>query len=539
MKKEALVSRETVIELTKKLRVEAIEYVFFDPSMLQKYEGILKKLVKEKQAKAKFQEDIWFLKDRFANITFNFKLNLKEQHKFNVPLKCYVLQKKEGGINTTSIQTSLNYIKESIELTQGFSNNFDGLEEYIASQGYRKRQKLSIAVIEFLKFFSVESSEEIVDICSEYTYSERTVRSLPKFYDILVFDEILRLFFSSCSFEEKLKYYPLLLWWNITKVIPLRPIEFYNLSNNCNFKKSDGSYWITLPRRKQQPSNNEEIEVTDTIQINKEMYCLISKYKEDTFDFSGNEYLLSFNLYKNFFDNGLPSALKFIDRSKFNRILTSFYKNIIEKQYNISDLEQIKPGDTRHLAFCNMMLQGFNMLSIARIGGHKTLRQQLHYHAHLDHLAESAVHILAKKHKNRSIRSSALSLNRDVELRSKIYNKTDFKKIYEVEFGYCTDEPSQCKVGDCRYCEFYYFSPLSHEYEKGLKWLRDCSETLKIRIQEQINFMTLIGKNMEYDLKALQYPINKQEQLSTNANELKRLIEQKAMVDSILLEGEE
>ncbi|MGR5979261.1 hypothetical protein ACT7DJ_17430 [Bacillus cereus] len=49
------------------------------------------------------------------------------------------------------------------------------------------------------------------------------------------------------------------------------------------------------------------------------------------------------------------------------------------------------------MAFCNMMLQGFNMLSIARIGGHKTLRQQLHYHAHLDHLAESAVHILAKK----------------------------------------------------------------------------------------------------------------------------------------------
>ncbi|MGR5979262.1 hypothetical protein ACT7DJ_17435 [Bacillus cereus] len=62
---------------------------------------------------------------------------------------------------------------------------------------------------------------------------------------------------------------------------------------------------------------------------------------------------------------------------------------------------------------------------------------------------------------------------------------------------------------------------------------------MKIRIQEQINFMTLIGKNMEYDLKMLQYPINKQEQLSTNANELKRLIEQKAMVDSILLEGEE
>jgi hypothetical protein len=33
------------------------------------------------------------------------------------------------------------------------------------------------------------------------------------------------------------------------------------------------------------------------------------------------------------------------------------------------------------------------MLSIARIGGHKTLRMKMHYHAHLEHFAESAVYI--------------------------------------------------------------------------------------------------------------------------------------------------
>ena len=34
-----------------------------------------------------------------------------------------------------------------------------------------------------------------------------------------------------------------------------------------------------------------------------------------------------------------------------------------------------------------MMLQGFNMLSIARLGGHSQLEIRPHYHKHLDHFA--------------------------------------------------------------------------------------------------------------------------------------------------------
>ncbi|OUC02588.1 hypothetical protein BK784_08820 [Bacillus thuringiensis serovar medellin] len=537
MKKNALVSRETVIEITERLRVESIEYISFHPSMIQKYKGILEGFVNQHQANARFEDKIWLFKEKYFNVTFDF--NLANYNKFIVPLKCYVLQKKKGGINTITIQSELKYIKKSIEITGGFSKNYEELGEYIGSQGYRKRQKLSLAVLEFLKFFSIKEVEEVRNICSEYTYSERKVRSLPSFHDVLTFDEIINSFFSSCSFQDKLKYYPVLLWWNITKVIPVRPIEFYELSINCIFKGEDGSYWITLPRKKQQPRNNEELEVTDTLQINKELYDLICEYKKDTKEFLENEYLLSFELYRNLFGTGRPSILKFINGAKFSVILSSFYTDVVEKRYRMGYSERIKPGDTRHFAFCNMMLQGFNMLSIARMGGHKTLRQQLHYHAHLDHLAESAVYILAKNYKNKFNRLSLSSLDREVELKGKIYSKSDFENLHEVEFGYCTDEPSQCKIGDCRYCGFYYFTPSQHEYEEGVKWLRDQSQALQVRIKEQIKFMVSIGKNMGYDLKTLQYPINKQEQLSTNAYRLKRLMEQKARVDCILLGDEE
>jgi hypothetical protein len=154
----------------------------------------------------------------------------------------------------------------------------------------------------------------------------------------------------------------------------------------------------------------------------------------------------------------------------------------MEKRYGYPSSDRLTTGDTRHYAFCNMMLQGFNMLSIARIGGHKTLRMQMHYHAHLEHFAESSVYILSQNHIKPSKHFSNTSLNKEVEIRSKVLDKKDFTHLYEVEHGYCTDHPSRCKVGDCRFCEFYFFSPVNKE--QGRRWLRDCLQTLKLRMKE-------------------------------------------------------
>lgn len=105
-----------------------------------------------------------------------------------------------------------------------------------------------------------------------------------------------------------------------------------------------------------------------------------------------------------------------------------------------------------------------------------------------------------------------------------------------LEHGYCSDHPSRCQVGDCRFCEFYFFSLVDEQ--KGLSWLKDCSEALESRLKEQLELMRYFTKSMNYDCPTMTFQQTGQERLSSTCNELRRLIDQKAMVDSYLLENE-
>ena len=380
-------------------------------------------------------------------------------------------------------------------------------------------------------------ANDYFNIFGKFTNEIRKTREVPPFHDVLLFDDIIDRFFLSATIEEKLKHYPIYLWWKITKIIPLRPIEFYELALDCTFQKEDGTYWITIPRKKRNPKKNEEIPVTDTLQINEEVYLMIENYKKDAHKFIEKPFLISYKLYYEFSGNkALRSRVKKLDTAKFIKILKRFYKEIVENRYGFYNLERLDPGDTRHFAFCNMMLQGFNMLSIARIGGHRTLRQQMHYHAHLDHFAESAVMILTRKKRTKLHNTSSIMVNSEVESRGKIYTEKDFEESFPVQYGFCTYNPIECKVGDCRFCSHYLYKPSNESKLESSRWLRDGSEMLKGRIKEQILFMCDISKNIHYNFHELKFNSLHQELLSTKGNELKSLIEQKSMIDALLME---
>lgn len=185
-----------------------------------------------------------------------------------------------------------------------------------------------------------------------------------------------------------------------------------------------------------------------------------------------------------------------------------------------------------------MMLQGWNMLSIARMGGHSQLKTQLHYHRHLDYFVQSWVYNLSQRQKmeriNRSMPESVFS-NNEIISRSKIFSPEDFDNKYEVDYGYCTYSPIKCEIGDCRFCPYFFFYPRESE-EQALNWLMDCSSVLDQRIREQLALLKQIGLNMQYDLQLLEHQKTGQERLSAVASELNKLMHQKAMVDSHLEE---
>src|SRR5699024_12777022 len=74
------------------------------------------------------------------------------------------------------------------------------------------------------------------------------------------------------------------------------------------------------------------------------------------------------------------------------------YENSLTAVTNINNFSsrkivnrKIRPNDTRHFAFLNLMTQGYHPVEIARLGGHNSLNSQYHYHQHVEYWVASEV----------------------------------------------------------------------------------------------------------------------------------------------------
>lgn len=536
----ALHRRRTIEELSARNILESIESVTYRLDELHE----CKEMFRELQHKGlivmgDFEDRLWSAQGNSSNFLFRFDCEIYGE--VNLVLKCYTVQKLYNGIKTQTVRHNVGQIKEAIRITRGFQvDNLAHLEDAFNQFGVHKQFTMATSIREFLAYYNHPYSDVYSDLCSIFNTKVSNVRELPNFHDILLFDYAMDEYFKTCTTDdEKLQFYPLLLWWRITRIIPMRPVEFYSLRRDCTFRDSEDRYWMVLPRKKNPSTLPGKLEITDTVQVNQEVFKFIEDYKQLTSAYdSESSYLISYKAYRKYVKvKTKEKARDKMGAFQFINIIDRFYDDIVTPKYG--DLERIKPGDTRHFAFYNMMLQGFNMLTIARIGGHSQLETQLHYHKHLDHFAQSFVHHAAQM--LRINRKNLMRSNWDVGTqaiiaKSKIYRIGDFQETYKVENGYCTDHPSRCQVGDCRFCEYYFFSP--EDEQKGLAWLKDCSDALESRLKEQLELIRYVTKSMNYDCATLTYQQTGQERLSSACNELRRLMDQKAMVDSYLPEDE-
>ncbi|MEM5627556.1 hypothetical protein AAHB47_30555 [Bacillus wiedmannii] len=72
-----------------------------------------------------------------------------------------------------------------------------------------------------------------------------------------------------------------------------------------------------------------------------------------------------------------------------------------------------------------MMFQGFNMLTIARIGGHSSLDAQMHYFNHLEYFSQSSIQYLSDQYR----KIPYISLNTEG-----ISNDSNIKKLFSKAF---------------------------------------------------------------------------------------------------------
>jgi hypothetical protein len=297
----------------------------------------------------------------------------------------------------------------------------------------------------------------------------------------------------------RLKYFPVILWWKITSILPLRVHEFCVTPNNC-FSKKGGKYFNFRRSQlkggsKQKDFNHtldscyskEEIPIgTGTRALINEYLDLVKLYDamEDFYGYGSKgpinrEFLLSYRAYKHAMKETYNGSryLRYIDEDEFfsqkhlNRLLDWFLIEIVNGRLGIdivsknkeigveqllgSQMNDICLMDTRHFAIMNMVFMGYEPATLQRIIGHKTVSQSYSYFNHAEIFSNCYILNVAtqKAFENNSKQKEAIfkmnfdeifGQEGDAKRRLRIIK---YKK--QVEKGEIT--PKKLKHGECMY----------------------------------------------------------------------------------------
>ncbi|CKG03141.1 Uncharacterised protein [Streptococcus pneumoniae] len=178
----------------------------------------------------------------------------------------------------------------------------------------------------------------------------------------------------------------------------------------------------------------------------------------------------------------------------------------------------IKPNDTRHLAMCSMMLQGFDQLTIARIAGHKHIKSQYSYQTHLEYFAESKAYELTLLNLSSNLTEttsyySTLAVQDEINKSLKNINNAEY--LEEVEIGYCTDKQMRCESSECILCSKNWIP--REMIEERFKEIIEKKYSIKKRLKNRVDTLDRIYKEMEIEISNKRYDPRDQADIAREA----------------------
>ena len=485
----------------------------------ERYKEIFQRLNDERILINDCYDDVeWVLKGSDGR-KFHVMFSIDKNTIWNDRLKHFALMKldaQKADIHSTSVNIK-RIMKELLETDYLDADLIPAYREKIGKYDRSKRMYLS-AFGEFLAFIGGENAKEYLNVVSSVPQIHLVKsRNLPCYQSILLFDHIINDFIQRTNIEEKTRYYPLLIWWKISSVIPLRPGEVYQLPKDCIYKKNGKCYiHIERVKNKYKRKMNSNPIIKDFV-IREDVYSIIRdyiNYTDKIFDEDTKKYLFSINILKE--TAGLKSKDKDVERLThitMQTIYKHFKKEVIEQEYGYhvvslgqkkdeNDIEEIKMGDVRHLAIINLMMMGYNPLYIMELAGHHKLNTQMGYYNHVDTFATAKSHVLKEM-----IKRTENNLNLE-EYHSGDYvvqknmlgtSYYDLPLVFDGK-GRCRSRnfPNDCVYTECIFCPYFipdrnlskeYCDALKEENEKDMEALQ---MELKLLMQDYVD-------NREFD----------------------------------------
>lgn len=464
-----------------------------------------------------FSDNVWVGFYDLYETNINFDFNIDTPQEMILSLKKYVLIKlclKRNEV--TTVKQAFEHIKDMIQKTDLFDiETISDFKKYISNNQtvlYLSNCK------EFLQFCTFKEACEFYEKIKNFSIRNNPKsREIPSYDSILKYDCLIRNFIDTGNTDLRMKYCPILIWWIISTIIPLRPSEFVLLKRNCIYKKKE-KYYIHIERIKNRSDRkNYEVPIMTEFQIPEALFEFINDFIDYANEIDSSEYLVSDDFYIKQLTRNYKRNKQKITLQKFNHLFQMFEKEVVEDIYHYeivalgaaikdNQIERIRLGDTRHLAFMNMLMQGLNPLYIQRIGGHYTLEEQLSYCSHLDTFTSAKTYMLSKMLNSKNemyYRNYSDNVDWGLKQTEKELLGARFYQLPKVKdgAGRCTSTnfPTDCRCEECLFCE--HFIPeknVAQDYVAELKRnnlqnIEIKKEVLKKLLKEQIKDEKEIG----------------------------------------------
>jgi len=458
----------------------------------------IKKINITSRYKINYYDMVWYVQDKvtFQKINYDFKGFEQIDAKLIDLVKTWVLMLFDN-YSAKTFNSYINGIKKFFKTY--ITLNEPNIDVFLEEISKLKQSKdylndMSLGIRNFVEFYDGYFKDNIIEIVYELEglFAEPSrVRDIPPTKDILIFSKILEDYFKSDNIEY-FRFKPIDLWWKLTSIIPIRPIEFLKLKKS-DFYIESNLYYVEIKRVKVRINDG----LLSKIAINKEIYDSFLSYIENIekeFNFE-SEFIFSYQTITRFHSNErfLENRVIYLNDS-FNKLLEDFYNRVIFEKYNVPFVEKLgtgfyeiskklRIGDTRHIAFINLKRLGYSANEIAEIGGHINLNSQNHYFQHVTNLVDLEIlNLIYEQNLNANEPVEKVSMDLIVNS-SKDLN--GFKR--KVEVGYCVDVDMVCESRKCCYCSSWRIT--RDELEIYKEQVKDTVEYKSRELEETLKYV--------------------------------------------------
>ena len=237
--------------------------------------------------------------------------------------------------------------------------------------------------------------------------SKQQRRELSPMTSYFRFSEIMERFWTHAGKQDKLDYFPLWFWWNISVVLPMRPTEVVLTPRDCIQKNENGTFQLTI--RKDKLKGGQELHG----------YCIEADYERHTYTIPqeiGQEIVWYIQNTESYAENQNHLLFRHPKRDSYKykdlrNLLCRFYDVVVPNYFDVvesgkneiadDEICRIQLGDTRHIAMISLILQGSNPTVCRDLAGHRNVDISAHYYSNISELVDSVTYELTRKKKGK------------------------------------------------------------------------------------------------------------------------------------------